>query len=74
MVAWISVQPTFVNGLSLSKDELRDGMQRRYGLGLVDLSKYCDRCGAKFTIERALACKKDGLVVGRNNEVKAETG
>ena len=72
--AWISVQPTLVNGLSLSKDEWRDRMQRRYGLGIVNLPRCCDGCGAKFPIKHALACKKGGLVVGRHNEVKAETG
>ena len=72
--AWISIQPTLVNGLSLSKNELRDAMRRRYGLGLVNLSQFVDGCGAKFTIEHALACKKYGLAVGRHNEVKIETG
>ena len=72
--AWISIQPTLVNGLSLSKEKWRDAMRRRYGLELLDLPKYCDGCGAKFTIKHALACKKGGLVVGRYNEVKAETG
>ena len=56
--AWISVQPTLVNRLSLSKDEWRDGMQRRYKLGLVDLPHCCNGCGAKLSIEHALACKK----------------
>ena len=36
--AWISIQPTFVNGLSLSKDEWRDGIRiMRYGLELQHL-------------------------------------
>ena len=61
---WICVQPTLTNGLSLSKDEWRDGMRRRYGLGFLDLPKSCDSCGAKFMIEHALACKKGVLVVG----------
>ena len=72
--AWISVLPTTVNGLSLSKSEWRDGMRRRYGLALQDLPCKCDGCGAKFTVEHALACKKGGLVVGRHDEVKAELG
>ena len=71
--AWISVQPTLVNGLFLSKDEWRDAMRRSYGLGLVDKPQYCEGCGTKFTINHVIACKKDGLVVGRYNEVKADT-
>ena len=72
--AWISIQPTLVNGLSLLKDERRDTMRRRYGLELLDLPRCFDGCGAKFTIKHALACKKGGFVVGRHNEVKADTG
>ena len=56
--AWISVQPTTVNGLSLAKDEWRDGMQRRYGLGIADLPRCCDGCGSKIRIKHAQACKK----------------
>ena len=70
MGAWISVQPTLINGLFLSKDEWRDRMRRRYGLGLVYLPPCCDGCGSKFSIEHALACKKGGLVVGRHSEVR----
>ena len=49
-------------------------MRRKYELELEDLLKCCDGCGAKFTIEHALVCKKGGLVVSLHNEVKAETG
>ena len=41
---------------------------------MVGLPQCCDRSGAKFTIEHVLLCKKDGLVVGRHNNIKAETG
>ena len=72
--AWISIQPTYINGLTLSKDEWRDGMRMRYGLELQHLQKKCDGCGCKFTIEHALKCKKGGLVVGRHNEVRDVAG
>ena len=58
--------------MSLSKMEFRDGIQMRYGIGLVDLPCKCDWCGAKFTIGHALACKQGGLVVGRHDELKDE--
>ena len=70
--AWLSIIPTIVNGLSLSKEEFRDGMRMRYGIGLDDLPKVCDGCGAKFSVEHALSCKKGGLVVGRHNEIRDE--
>ena len=72
--AWISIQPTLVNGMSLLNDEWKDTMKRKYGLELIDLPKCYDSYGAKFTIKYALACKKGGLVLGHHNEVKAETG
>ena len=40
----------------------------------MNLLKCCDNYGAKFTIKHELACKKGILVVGRQNEVKVETG
>ena len=72
--AWISIQPTYTNGLSLSKDEWRDGVRMRYGLQLQDLQKKCDGCGGRFSIEHALKCKQGGLVVGHHNEVRDECG
>jgi len=63
-----------VNNLSLSTDEWRDTIQRRYGIELVDLSRCCDGCGAKFTIKHALVCKKGGLVVGHHSKIKTKIG
>ena len=72
--AWLSIQPTFVNGMSLSKEEWRDGARMRFGLKLQDLQKKCDGCGCRFTVEHALQCKQGGLVVGRHNEIRDEAG
>lgn len=65
--AQVSIQPTITNILSLSKDKFHNTMRRRYGLALIDLTKHCDGCSAKFTINHALACKK-------HNEVETEKG
>ena len=62
--SWLTITPTIINGLSLSKGEFRDGMSLRYGFEFNELPKRCDGCGAKFTIGHALSCKKGGLVVG----------
>ena len=70
--AWINIQPTYINGLSLSRDEFRDGLRMRYGLELQGLQKKCDGCGVNFSVEHGLKCKKGGLVIGRHDEVKDE--
>ena len=70
--AWISVLPSDVNGLSLSKLEYRDGMRMRYGLPPKNIPQRCDGCDGKFSVGHALACKKGGLVVMRHNEVRDE--
>ena len=44
----------------------------RYAKTPVDLPQHCDGCGARFTIDHALNCKKGGLVIGRHEEVKEE--
>jgi len=72
--AWIFIQPTITNGFSLSKEEWRYAMRRRYGLELLDLPKCCNGSGANFTIEHAVVCQKGGLGLGWHNKVKADTG
>ena len=52
--AWITVQPSTVNGTDLGAQEWRDDLFLLYGLDPPDLPKYCDRCNAKFTISHAL--------------------
>ena len=44
----------------------------RYSIALDGLPRKCDGCGAKFSVEHALACKQGGLVVGRHDELKDE--
>ena len=49
-------------------------MKQQYGLDMLDMQKCCDSCGAKFSIEHALVCKKGVLGVGCHNEVNTEIG
>ena len=65
-----SVTPTDINGLSLSKEEFRDGIAMRYGLVITYLPENCDGCAAKFSKQHGLSCKKGGLLVVRHNEVR----
>ena len=59
--AWLTVQPSTVNGTELGAQEWRDTAFLRYGLEPPDLSKHCDGCNAKFSICHALDCKRGVL-------------
>ena len=68
--AWLTVQPSTVNGTELGAQEWRDAAFLRYDLEPPDLPKHCDGCNAKFSICHALDCKRGGLVTARHNELR----
>ena len=61
--------PLADKGLALNKHEFRDSLRLRYDLSLVDLPSHCI-CGDKFTVRRALSCKKGGFVAQRHDGVR----
>ena len=46
----------------LSPQEFRDALALHYKKPLLDLSPFCDGCGAPFIVEHALDCCVGGLV------------
>ena len=52
--AWLTVQPSTVNGTELGAQEWRDALFLQYSLEPPDLLKYYDGCNAKFKICHAL--------------------
>ena len=52
--AWLTVQPSTVNGTGLGAQEWRDALFLQYGLGPPELHTYCDGCQAKFSISHTL--------------------
>ena len=68
--AYLTVQPSTVNGTDLGAQEWRDAAFLRYGLDPPDLPKYCDSCNARLSICHTLDCKRGGLVTQIHNELR----
>ena len=71
---WLTSPPNKLNGNLLSAEEWRDNARLRYGLRPIGLCERCDGCGAGFTVEHGLSCKKGGLVVQRHDDCADEAG
>ena len=67
--AWMTVQPSTVNGADLGSQGWRDVLFLRYGLEPSDLPTYCDGCNSKFTICHDHDSKRGGLVTAHHNEL-----
>ena len=65
--AWFSSVPHCLNRTELSWEEFWDNLRLRYGLMPQDIPATCEGCGKKFSIEHALSCPKEGLVLPRHN-------
>ena len=68
--AWMTVQPSTVNGTDLGAQEWRDALFLRYDLEPPDLPTHCDGCQAKLSISHPLHCKNGGLVTARHNDLR----
>eukprot|EP00804_Cyclotella_cryptica_P017223 CCRYP_013149-RE/>CCRYP_013149-RE protein AED:0.29 eAED:0.33 QI:0/-1/0/1/-1/1/1/0/324 len=70
--AWLTAIPDRMSGTELSLQEWHDNISLRYGMVPRGLPRKCDGCGAGFTVEHGLNCKKGGLVSLRHNDVRDE--
>ena len=70
--AWFRAVPHRLNGTELSQEEFWDNLRLRYGLMPQDIPATCDGCSEKFSIEHALSCPKDGLVLARHDDSAKE--
>ena len=70
--AWLIAVPHRLNGTELSQEELRDNLRLRYGLMPQDIPATCDGCGKKFSIDHALSCPKDDLVLAPHDDAAKE--
>jgi hypothetical protein len=68
--AWLTVSPPVHHGTETSKLEFIDSALLRVGKVPNGLPDTCDGCGATFTPEHAMQCKKGGLVTLRHNDLR----
>ena len=71
---WLTVLPVARHHFDLSPTEFRDALTLRYHRPSLRMPAQCDGCGATFSLEHALDCKKGGLVTQRHNEVRDALG
>ena len=72
--SWLTVRPDILSGTLLSRQEFVDNARIRLNLKVLDLPQHCDGCGAGFSVDHALSCKKGGLVSIRHDDVRDEAG
>ena len=72
---WLTIPPNKLDGTLLSKEEWRDNARLRYRWKPLGLCSHCGRrCGAGFTVEHGLSCKKGGLAYIHHDDARDEAG
>ena len=69
---WLTVLPISQNHYDLTAQEFRDALALRYRKPLQNVPSSCDGCGASFSLDHTLVCRKGGL--HRHNEVRDASG
>ena len=54
---------------TLNKREFRDAVKLRYDWPIPECPSICV-CGANFSIDHAMVCKRGGFVIQRHNEIR----
>ena len=62
--------PLTDNGKELGVQEWRDSLFLHYVIEPPDLTSNCDGCGAAFTICHDLECKKGGLIMEHQHNIR----
>ena len=67
--SWLTVIPVKDLDFTLNKREFRDAIRLRYDWPIPDSPSLCV-CGASFSIDHAMVCKRGGFVIQRHNELR----
>ena len=60
---WLTVLPMSQDHFNLIAQEFRDALALCYRKPLLNVSSNCDGCGSPFSLDRALICRKGGLII-----------
>ena len=60
---WLTVLSTSRDHFDLTAQEFRDALALRYRKPLLNVPSGCDGCGAPFSLDHALVCRKGGLII-----------
>ena len=74
MGIWLTAYSSILNGTELAADKFRDNLHLCFGFEPVGLQETCDGCGAHFSVEHRLSCKKGGLVLVQHDDIADEWG
>ena len=72
--SWLTALPIAAENFDLSELEFRDALSVRYNKNLIASPTFCDGCQSQFSLRRAFACKKGGLLTLRHNETRDAVG
>ena len=72
--AWLSVMLTELDNFDLTAQEFHDALAVRYKKPLLFIPPHCDGCGTPSSLDHFLICKKGGLIVQMDNEIRDAFG
>ena len=67
--SWLSCLPIASYGFSLDRRTFQDALAARYGWPIFDIPDTC-LCGAAFTVDHAMVCRRGGFPIIRHNHVR----
>ena len=68
----LTTLPVKEEGYTINKNCFWDILELRYGWQLQQLPTTC-KCGARFTMDHALSCKKGGFISLHHNQIRDPT-